>query len=120
MVSPSKAEAADSRGKVVGLLSGLFFPPGWRGGRAGDWGSWKYGVGAARPPKRRVGGGETSLATSGDNGRDQGSVLRQGHIPKPLMDSFKELLCGWPPVPGEKVSPAFPGLGKEHHPMSQT
>lgn len=38
MVSPSKAEAADSRGKVVGLLSGLFFPPGWRGG-------WGRGLG---------------------------------------------------------------------------
>lgn len=112
MVSPSKAEAADSRGKVVGLLSGLFFPPGCRGGRGLDWGSWKYGVGAALPPKRGVGGGETSSATSGDNGRNQGSVLKQGHIPKPLMDSLRELLCGWPPGLGRKSPQHFQGWEK--------
>lgn len=43
-----RAEAADSRGKVVGLLSGLLFPSGWReGAGARDWGGWKNGVGAA-------------------------------------------------------------------------
>lgn len=45
-----KAEAADSRGKVVGLLSGFLFPSGWRGGLgkglgwlekwSGEWG-WR-------------------------------------------------------------------------------
>lgn len=42
-----RAEAADSRGKVVGLLSGLLFPSSRReGAGARDWGGWKNGVGA--------------------------------------------------------------------------